>query len=352
MSSRFEVIRNSGFFDIDRRAAKELAQRRRSERKAEKQRRWIERRGLRGIAPAETSLETSQTPLLGVSQPIVDHEVLVAPSTTSEANNGAIQIPENALDLLHEIIEDQQALAASGALDKLGPSSRIAFLRAFKGSAFFMPAYRNLIRLGLRYPDQGKFKTKSRGRLFELMTYAYLAAHQERGVVLTSPADTRAFFTLLHGGPTFIDDEGLPAIDRKWIPDGMQIRVDGENPRIERILDYKLHTGPLNGQVTGFEHLSRELSPLITEDVSLDFVFPSQRRNYPGVNGAGNVAIRTIPITDGMFSGFYNHIVGEYRSTNESGTILEMRAESASRNPLFSPKNYDEPSQSFFRVGT
>ena len=115
-----------------------------------------------------------------------------------------LHIPENVLDLLQEITEEHQAKVASGAFAEFMPDSRIGLLRAFERSNLFPPLYAKLVRLALKIPIYSDFLGFARGRTFEPITFAHLAANVPKGQVLISPSDTRAFFNLYHGGPSFL----------------------------------------------------------------------------------------------------------------------------------------------------
>lgn len=255
-------------------------------------------------------------------------------------------IPENALCLLDEIAEDQQARVVSGAYEEFGADSRIGLLRAFERSEFFPALYNRLVRLAYKIPDNARFVQIARGRIFETIAYAHHAANQPKGLILLSPRDTGAFMNLVYGGATFIDEEGNPAVDGRYVPDGIQVRVDRDPTELVRVYDYKLHRGDIESQLTGFWYLKRELKSISAEEgITMNFIYPSGRSGYPSTTEAN---IGTLPLSDEAFSPFAEYMIMGYRATQDSATLAEIREEySRQLQANNHPAEYGEPA--FFR---
>lgn len=233
-------------------------------------------------------------------------------------------LPANAVSLLDEIVDYEKSIEANGGLREFTSDSRVGILRAFQRSPLFPEIYNLLVRIAFRIEGNSRFKTRARGRVFEVLSHGYFAANQDKGVVLTSPSDTEEFFTLAEGGETFIDDEGQDAIDSIYIPDGLQIDADGH---LLGVLEYKLSYGAVSSQLKRFQEVKEKLKTLSNgTEPRLTFVFPSGRNDYP-VFEEREAGIDFLPIADRQFSAYVDNLILKYRRTPDSATIAEMRAE-------------------------
>jgi hypothetical protein len=235
---------------------------------------------------------------------------------------------EKAKQVLHLAVQEQLIAVSTGRFQNFsGDITNKERFDAFINDPLFLETYSVAQLEAQRMSDDEEYFRCLKGAMFQQLAYLSLSA-LDNAIILPEESVFEIIRTLNPNNQITKFPFSGRGIEHRYIPDGLQIDIDGDKPKIVKVLEYSLvqYKPRMARQLDGFGHLVRELGELAYSSLDLMHICPE-----PGEKGMileiPGVKKQLMPFTYDEFVNEFLHDQIYFGKVDGEKTLAQIRDE-------------------------